>query len=78
VTTENHGALRKYVALEKQNFAVILLFAANYAYTTYFCVEQNQEAIYRVRHGICHYSLLPSFDGIGNWGWGCLTCLYGW
>ena len=49
-------------------FAVILFFAADYAYTNYIRVEENQESIYRVPHDIYHHSLLPSFDGIGLQG----------
>jgi hypothetical protein len=48
--------------------AIILFFISDYFYTNYIRTENNQEAVYRIKHNVYHHSLLPSFDGIGNWG----------
>jgi lysophospholipase L1-like esterase len=52
-----------------QSFAIVVLFfGSDYVYTNYFHTDNNQEALYRIRHNIYHHSLRPSFDGVTNWG----------
>lgn len=46
----------------------ILFFGFDFIYTNYFRTPDNQESVYRIKNDIFHHSLLPSFDGIGNWG----------
>ena len=48
--------------------AAILFFGSDFIYTNYFRTPTNQESVYRIKNDIFHHSLLPSFDGIGNWG----------
>ena len=47
---------------------VILFLGSDFIYTKYFHIPTNQESVYRIQNDIFHHSLLPSFDGIGNWG----------
>jgi hypothetical protein len=47
---------------------VTLFFGSDFIYTNYLSKPTNQEEVYRIKHDVFHHSLLPSFDGIGNWG----------
>ena len=55
------------VLLVQFTVAVCIFFAADYSYTNFFRVEDGQEYVYRVRHDVYHHTLLPSFNGFGNW-----------
>lgn len=47
----------------------ILFFGSDFVYTNYFRAHSSSlESVYRIQNNIYHHSLLPSFDGIGDWG----------
>ena len=56
------------IFLIQASVVAILFFGCDFIYTNYFRTPTNQESIYRIKNDIFHHSLLPSFDGIGNWG----------
>ena len=47
---------------------ITLFFCSDFVYTNYFRAPDNQESVYRIGNDIYHHSLLPSFNGEGNWG----------
>jgi hypothetical protein len=46
----------------------IVFFGSDFFYTNYLGEQVNEESVYRIQHDIYHHSLLPSFDGIVEWG----------
>ncbi len=50
------------------SIAVTLFFGSDFIYTKYLFTPTNIEEVYRIKHDVFHHSLLPSFDGIGDWG----------
>ena len=50
------------------SIAVTIFFGSDFIYTSYLYTPNNQVEVYRIKDDVFHHSLLPSFDGIGDWG----------